>query len=245
LGVGLDNIDLATCTARQIEVIPATGANARSVAEYVIAVALLLRRGTYAATAAVAAGQWPRAALSTGRELAGSTLGIVGFGSIGRLVAELARGLSLRVVGCDAAIPANSTLWTEYQTTPCALEDLLREADVVSLHLPLTDRTQGLLDARRLSLMKPSAILINTARGGIVEEVALAAALRGGKLAGAALDVFEHEPLPAASVLAGCPRLLLTPHIAGLTRESNARVSALVAGEVAAALSRRSGGTHA
>ncbi len=238
LGVGLDNIDLPACAERRIEVIPATGANVRSVAEYVICVALLLRRQIHGASGAVAAGEWPRAALSQGRELAGSTLGVVGFGSIGRLVAALAQALSVRVLGCDAAVAPDSALWAEQNTAPRPLDDLLRESDVVSLHLPLTDATRRLLDARRLSLMKPDAILINTSRGGIVDEAALAAALRGGALGGAALDVFEQEPLPAASVLAGCPGLLLTPHIAGVTHESNARVSALVAGEVAAALVR-------
>jgi (S)-sulfolactate dehydrogenase len=239
LGVGLDNIDLDACAARRIEVIPATGVNARSVAEYVIAAALLLRRGAYDSSATVAAGQWPRAALSQGRELAGSTLGIVGFGSVGRLVAELAHGLSVRVIACDDAISAESTLWAQQGAVPRALDKLLAEADIVSLHVPLTQTTHRLIDARRLALMKRDAVLINTSRGGIVDEGALAAALRAGNLAGAALDVFEHEPLPAASTLAGCPAMLLTPHIAGVTRESNARVSAFIAAEVAAALTRR------
>ena len=243
LGVGLDNIDLDTCATRRIDVIPATGANARSVAEYVIGVALLLRRQAYLASAAVAAGEWPRGALSQGRELAGSTLGVVGFGSIGRLVAELATGMGVHPIGCDAAIAPAAAVWAEYRTAPRPLDDLLRESDIVSLHLPLNAQTRGLLDARRLALMKRDAILINTSRGGILDEAALAAALRGGRLGGAALDVFEREPLPAGSVLAGCPGLLLTPHIAGVTRESNARVSALVAGEVAAALLRRRAAT--
>jgi (S)-sulfolactate dehydrogenase len=244
LGVGLDNIDLPACAARRIDVIPATGANARSVAEYVICALMLLLRPAYSASAAVAAGEWPRAALSLGRELSGSTLGVVGFGSIGRLVADLAHRLGMQVIGFDAAIAPESAAWAEQHTVPRPLDDLLGESDVVSLHLPLTGATHRLLDARRLSLMKRDAILINTSRGGIVDETALAAALRGGMLGGAALDVFEHEPLPAGSVLAGCPRLLLTPHIAGVTRESNARVSALVAREVAAALARH-GDTHA
>jgi (S)-sulfolactate dehydrogenase len=245
LGVGLDNIDLPACAARRIDVIPATGANARSVAEYVIGAALLLRRQAYGASAAVVAGEWPRAAFSQGRELAGSTLGIVGFGSIGRLVAELAHGLGMHVIGHDAAIAPDSASWAEQHTAARPLDDLLRASDIVSLHVPLTEGTRRLLDARRLSQMKRDAILINTSRGGIVDEAALAAALRGGMLGGAALDVFEHEPLPAGSVLAGCPRLLLTPHIAGVTRESNARVSALVAREVAAALARRGDTPHA
>ena len=239
LGVGLDNIDLDACAARRIEVIPATGVNARSVAEYVICVAMLLRRGAYGASAAVAAGEWPRAELSQGRELAGSTLGVVGFGSIGRLVAELARGFGVRVIACDDAISVDSSLWAEQGAAPRPLDSLLEEADIVSLHVPLTQATHRLIDARRLALMRRDAILINTSRGGIVDEAALAAALRGRKLAGAALDVFEHEPLPATSVLAGCPGVLLTPHVAGVTRESNARVSAFIAAEVAAALTRR------
>lgn len=246
LGVGLDNIDLAACAVRRIEVISATGANARSVAEYVITAAMLLRRDAYRASAAVAAGEWPRAALSQGRELAGSTLGIVGFGSIGRLVGQLARALGVRVLGCDSAIQPDSPQWAEHDTACRPLDELLRAADIVSLHLPLEDGTRGLLDARRLALMQRDAILINTSRGGIVDESALAAALSAGRLGGAALDVFEHEPLPAASALAGCPALLLTPHIAGVTRESNARVSALVAGEVARALAAHdTGPVHA
>ncbi|MGZ5583956.1 MAG: NAD(P)-dependent oxidoreductase, partial [Usitatibacter sp.] len=116
------------------------------------------------------------------------------------------------------------------------LEALLAESDVVSLHLPLTAQTRGLLDARRLALMKREAILVNTARGGIVDEAALATMLREGRLGGAALDVFDHEPLPAGSPLVGVPRLLLTPHIAGVTLEANERVSALIAERVAAFL---------
>lgn len=241
LGVGLDNIDLDACAKRRIDVIPATGANARSVAEYVIGAALLLRRQAYLASAAVAAGEWPRGALSQGRELAGSTLGVVGFGGIGRLVADLANGLGVHALGCDAAIAPDAPVWAEHRTGARPLDALLRESDIVSLHLPLNGQTRGLLDARRIALMRRDAILINTSRGGIVDEAALAASLRDGMLGGAALDVFEREPLPGGSVLAGCPGLLLTPHIAGVTRESNARVSALVAVEVAAALLRRAG----
>jgi (S)-sulfolactate dehydrogenase len=117
-----------------------------------------------------------------------------------------------------------------------ALDDVLRTADVVTLHVPLTPETRGLLGTVKLALMKPDAILINTARGGVVDEAALAAALKSGKLGGAALDVFDDEPLPAGSPLAGCPNLILTPHVAGVTRESNVRVSTLIADKVAAAL---------
>jgi (S)-sulfolactate dehydrogenase len=236
LGVGLDNVDLPACAARGIAVIPATGANALAVAEYVLAVALLLLRGAYGSTLAVAAGQWPRAELSTGRELAGKRCGVIGFGSIGRETGRLARALGMRVLGCDPQLAVDSPLWAEQHTLPRSLDALLGEAEVVSLHVPLTAATRNLIGAPQIARMQPDAILINTARGGIVDEAAVAAALRAGRLGGAALDVFDTEPLPSGSGLVGCPNLLLTPHIAGVTRESNVRVSALIAERVATAL---------
>ncbi len=231
LGVGLDNIDLEACKARGIAVFPATGANALSVAEYVICTAMLLLRGAYLSTPAVAGGGWPREALSSGRELAGKTLGIVGFGLIGRKVAALAGALGMQLYAFDPVSAAEAP-----GVRRCALDELLRLSDIVTLHVPLTPQTRHLLDAGRLARMKREAILINTARGGIVDEAALARALRAGRLGGAALDVFADEPLPAGSPLAGAPNLILTPHIAGLTRESNIRVSAMIAERVAQAL---------
>ncbi len=236
LGVGLDNIDLDTCASRAIEVISATGANALAVAEYVIAAAFLLLRGTYFSTTATAAGEWPRAALSSGRELHGRTLGVVGFGSIGRTTARLGRAVGMTAIGFDAHVPASVTVWQDESTAPRGFDDLLRDADVVSLHVPLNAATRGLVSAEQIALMKRDAVLVNTARGGVVDEAALAAALKSGRLGGAALDVFEREPLASGSPLAGCPNLILTPHIAGVSRESNARVSQLIAEKVAAAL---------
>jgi (S)-sulfolactate dehydrogenase len=238
LGVGLDNIDVLTCKSRGIEIIPATGANALAVAEYVIAAALILLRGAYWSTEAVAAGKWPRPALANGRELAGKTFGVVGFGQIGQLTGRLARALGTKVIGFDAMIPAEQPMWSAERTTARKFDEVLHEADVISIHVPLTPATRGLIDADRLALMKSDAVLINTSRGEIVVEAALAVALKSGKLGGAALDVFEHEPLAAGSPLAGCPHLLLTPHIAGVTRESNVRVSTMIAEKVAAALER-------
>lgn len=229
LGIGLDNIDVAECAARRIEVIPATGANAESVAEYVVTAALMLLRGAYFSTRAVEAGTWPRQTLSQGREAAGKVIGIVGYGSIGQLTARKAEALGMKVVSYDPLVASPS------QRT---LDALLAESDVVSLHIPLTPQTRGLLSRERLSLMRRDAVLVNTARGGIVDEAALASMLRDGRLGGAALDVFEHEPLGAGSPLVGAPRLLLTPHIAGVTLESNERVSALIAERVADALGR-------
>ncbi|MGZ5033394.1 MAG: hydroxyacid dehydrogenase [Usitatibacter sp.] len=236
LGVGLDNIDLLACESRGIRVIPATGANAESVAEYVVTAALVLMRGAYFSTRAVEAGTWPRQMLSQGREVAGKVLGLIGFGSIGRLTARKAAALGMRVIGHDLQVARGDGAWRDASCEPRDLEALLAESDVVSLHLPLTAQTRGLLDARRLALMKREAILVNTARGGIVDEAALATMLREGRLGGAALDVFDHEPLPAGSPLVGVPRLLLTPHIAGVTLEANERVSALIAERVAAFL---------
>ena len=236
LGVGLDNIDVVACESRGIQVIPAAGANAESVAEYVLTAALLLLRGAYFSTRAVEAGTWPRQTLSQGREAAGKTLGIVGFGSIGRLTARKAAAIGMRVVGYDPHIRADDPAWANARTDRRELDALLAESDVVSLHLPLDDSTRGLLGRERLARMKRDAVLINTARGGIVDEAALASMLREGRLGGAALDVFDHEPLAAGSPLTGAPRLLLTPHIAGVTVESNERVSALIADRVAEAL---------
>ena len=236
LGVGLDNIDVTACAARGIDVIAATGANAQSVAEYVMATTMLLLRGVYHATPDVAAGHWPRGALSNGREIAGKTLGVVGFGSIGRKTAKLARALGMRTIGFDPQLPPDSPVWRDEDTVPGTFADVVASADVVTLHVPLTPATRNLLDAARIATMKPDAILINTARGGVVDEAAVAGALRARKLGGAALDVFDHEPLGAGSALAGCPHLILTPHVAGLTRESNARVSSLIAQKVADAL---------
>ena len=236
LGVGLDNIDVAACESRGIEVIAATGANAESVAEYVVTVALLLLRGAYFSTRAVEAGTWPRQTLSQGREAAGKTLGLVGFGSIGRLTARKAVALGMKAVGYDPLVDAGDRCWTESRAEPLALDVLLARSDVVSLHLPLTPQTRGLLGREKLALMKRDAVLVNTARGGIVDEAQLAGMLREGRLGGAAIDVFEHEPLAAGSPLAGAPRLILTPHIAGVTLEANERVSSLIADRVAAAL---------
>jgi len=236
LGVGLDNIDVEACRARGIQVIPASGANAESVAEYVITAALGGLRGIFFWTRAVEAGTLPRQMLSQGREARGKVLGLVGLGSIGQLTARKARALGMRVIAHDPYLAAGDAAWNEVQGPPRTLEQLLTESDVVSLHVPLTPETRGLLNAQRLSLMKRDAMLINTARGGLVDEAELAAMLRAGRLGSAALDVFEVEPLPARTALAGAPRLLCTPHVAGITIESNERVSALIAQRVAEAL---------
>ena len=232
LGVGLDNIDVDGCAARGIAVIPATGANALAVAEYVITAALLLLRGAYLSSADVVAGRWPREALSRGREIHGKTLGLVGFGSIGQHTARLARGIGFNVISFDAMLGAADAVYAAAAVEAVSLDDLLARADVVSLHVPLVESTKHLFDAARIAAMKAGAVLINTSRGGIVDDAALATALKSGHLGGAALDVFEVEPLVATNPFAGCPNLLLTPHIAGLSAEANERVSGLIAERV-------------
>jgi (S)-sulfolactate dehydrogenase len=232
LGVGLDNINTVACAARGIEVIPATGANADSVAEYVLLAAGLLLRQVFAAGEEVADGHWPRAKYSDGRELAGKLLGLVGFGSVGQRTAGKARAFGMRIAAYDPLLSPEDAVWRSLGALRLGLDDLLAESDIVSLHLPLVSETRNLFDRARLGRMKRGAILVNTARGGIVDETALAELLRFGRIGGAAIDVFAQEPLPARSALSGAPNTLLTPHVAGVTVESNRRVSTLVAQRV-------------
>lgn len=238
LGVGLDNIDLPGCEAKGIAVVPATGANAQSVAEYVITTAMLLLRGAYAATAEVAAGKWPRAALSNGREIGGKTLGLVGFGSIGQLTARLARGVGMEVAAFDAMMDHDHPTFAAAGARCAGLDEVISMSDVVSLHVPLVDSTRGLVSAARIAAMKRGAVLVNTARGGIVDEPALAAALKSGHLGGAAIDVFVDEPIrkDEGQMFAGVPNIILTPHISGVTAEANKRVSYMTVDGVARAL---------
>ena len=232
LGVGLDNIDVPACEAKGIKVIPATGANALSVAEYVIASTMLLLRGAFASSAAVAAGEWPRAALGNGRETAGQTLGIIGFGSIGQMTAGLARGMGMQVIAYDAMLAPGAAVFAQTGVRQAGLDELISSADAITLHVPLVDSTRGLFNAARIAQMKKGAVLINTSRGHIVDMEALAAALKAGRLGGAAIDVFDVEPFPATASLRDCPNLLLTPHISGVSAQSNERVSFMIADKV-------------
>jgi (S)-sulfolactate dehydrogenase len=238
LGVGLDNIDLEACWKRAVAVHPATGANDAAVAEYVIATAMMLLRDAYAAGAEVIAGAWPRQRCM-GREIGGKVLGLVGFGGIARETARRARALGMSVMAHDPFVAETDSAWNDVERSE--LDKLMANSDVVSLHLPLTDDTSGLLDARLIARMKKGAVLINTSRGGIVDEDAVVESLREGHLAGAALDVFATEPLTAASGarFAGIGNLVLTPHIAGVTQESNVRVSAVTADNVRRVLSKK------
>lgn len=232
LGVGLDNIDMEACAERGIAVYPAVGANALAVAEYVIATVLTLFRGAYGATGQMLAGAWPRDAL-VGREAAGKVLGLIGFGSIGRETARLGAAMGMRVVAHDPLVAVDDPSWG--LAKPSTLNDVLMQADAVSLHVPLSPGTRHLIGPNEIALMKPDAVLVNATRGGVLDEAALVEGLREGRLAGAALDVFETEPLTAeaGARFDGMANLILTPHIAGQTEESNTRVGALVAQRVA------------
>jgi len=237
LGVGLDNIDMDACETRGIKVFPATGANSLSVVEYVIGSAMMLLRGAYFANAAMVAGEFPKTKL-IGREIAGKRLGLVGFGAIARDTAAHGRLLGMTVAAYDPYVPADDKAWAAAERLD--LDAVLSTSDVISIHLPLTTETKGLIGKDAFARMKPDAILINAARGGIMDEAALVAALKAGKLGGAAIDVFAEEPLRGAGKhFADVPNLILTPHIAGNTVESNGRVSGLVAERVMAALEGR------
>lgn len=231
LGVGLDNIDLSACKARDVTVFPATGGNTISVAEYVITAVLMLRRKAWLGSPEVLAGGWPRQRMM-GLEVSGGVLGLVGFGAIAQAVAARAQALGMQVAAHDPFLPADHPAWAQVRRCD-TLDDLLAMADAVSLHVPLTDSTRNLFDATRLARMRPGAMLVNTARGGIVDEGALAQALSDGQIGGAALDVFATEPLPAGSPLAQAPNLIATPHIAGVTVESNTRISWITVENVA------------
>ncbi len=240
LGVGLDNIDLDACAEHGIAVLPATGANADSVAEYVVATALmLLRNGAYFANETMITGEWPREKL-IGGELAGRVLGLLGYGSIGQVVAAKAAALGMTVIAFDPALPNGHEAWNN--ATSVTFASVIESSDVVSLHLPLVDDTRRLVDADVMAQMKPDAVLINSARGGIVDEAALCEALKTKAIAGAALDVFEQEPLDAqaGAKFSNVPNLILTPHIAGVTHDANRRVSHVTAQNVVRVLKERS-----
>lgn len=238
LGAGLDNIDLGACRAAGARVVFARGANADAVCEYVFAALLHLLRGLAAADAAVRAGSWSREAYS-GAELGGRTLGLLGLGEVGRRMIRRADAFGMAAVGYDPLVQADSPLLRGLPVTVLPLADVLERADILSLHLPLLPETRHLIGGEALSRMRPGAILVNAARGGVVDEEALGAALRAGRPAGAVLDVREQEPPPQPDPLRGLRNVLLTPHIAGLTAEAQERVGAMVAEDVLAVLAGR------
>jgi D-3-phosphoglycerate dehydrogenase len=226
-GVGLDNVDVAACTRRGIWVVHTPLANVEAVAEHTVGLMLAVARRIVAADAAVRAGEFAAARLRLiGEELHGKTLGVVGFGRIGQRVGEICRAaFAMPLLYADVVEQAVAAARLGAERVP--LDDLLARSDVVSLHAPLTETTRGLIDAAALARMRPGAILINTARGALVEEAALVAALRSGRLS-AGLDVFAGEPLSRDAPLAQLPNVVLTPHNASHTEAALRAMAAVV-----------------
>lgn len=238
LGVGLDNIDLEAARSGKVKVVAAKNANAVSVAEYVIAAMLHVSRDIFAANRDVRAGNWNRGRF-TGSEVYGKTLGLVGVGQIAQRVARRAKDMGMNVIGHDPFVAPYDYPVTEIGVELTDLDSLLARSDFVSLHLPLTETTKGIFGTSAFEKMKTDAWLINTARGGIINEDDLAAALDDGEIGGAVLDVLSTEPVGSENPLLARDAVILTPHIAGLTRESHENVSTLVAREVANVLNGR------
>lgn len=231
-GVGVDNIDVAAATARGIPVVFTPNANALSVAEWTLTVISALSKGLLIYDKATRQGQWGRRNEYTIIDLDQKTLGLVGIGRIGSLVAAKAQGAyNMKVLGYDPYIKPERAEGLGVSLRD-SLEEVLRESDFVSLHLPLTPESRGLISKKELALLKPTSFLINAARGGIVDEAALAEALSTGKLAGAALDVFTQEPPPKDSPLWDLDNIIVAPHIAALTIECVIRMATTVARNV-------------
>jgi len=227
IGVGYDNIDVAAATARGIMVCYTPQAPTISTAEHAVALMFAVAKTICVGDRDVRAGRWHAQFWTLkGMELDGRTLGLVGAERIGERVAAMALPIGMRVLVFDPYLDAARAAALGVERAD-SLDALLAESDVVSLHAPSTPQTHHMIDAARLAQMKRGALLINTARGALIDESALVAALRSGHLGGAALDVFAQEPLDAAqgALFDGVPNLLLTPHIAGVTDESNVRVS--------------------
>jgi D-3-phosphoglycerate dehydrogenase len=232
-GVGVDTIDVDAATERGIAVLTAPAGNTISAAELTLALTLALARRVSAADRSMKAGQWDRKSFS-GTELYGKTLGLIGAGRIGGEVAKRARAFGMQVVAFDPFLIADRALALGIERAE--LDEVLRRADVVSLHVPLTDATAGLLGERELGLMKPTAVIVNAARGGVVREDALVRALKEKRLGGAALDVYEQEPLPADHPLRSLDNVVLTPHLGASTAEAQQNVAIEIAEAVRAAL---------
>lgn len=234
-GVGVDNIDVAAAVARGIVVVNSPMAASISVAEHTLGLLLALARQTPAADAVLKQGKWEKSSF-VGVELSGKVLGLLGLGRIGALVANRAAAFGMSVVAYDPYLTEAQIL--ERKAVPAAFDEVLAQADYVSLHLPLTTETTGLLGEAQLARMKPGARLVCAARGGVLDEAALRAALDSGHLAGAALDVFAQEP-PAPGSIATHPKVIATPHIGAQTAEAQNRAGIAIAEEVLAVLAGR------
>jgi D-3-phosphoglycerate dehydrogenase len=225
-GVGVDNIDVPAATKRGIVVMNAPDGNTITTAEHAMALLISLARNIPQANASIKSGRWERKRF-VGAELRGKTLGVIGLGRIGRVVASRARGFGMNVVAFDPFVAADQARELELDFAP--LDDLFKRADFLTVHTPLTPETKGIVGARAFSLMKPGVRIINCARGGLVDEQALRIAIQEGKVAGAALDVFEQEPPPADHPLLAMEEVIATPHLGASTAEAQEGVAVTVA----------------
>ncbi len=232
-GVGIDNVDVASASQRGIAVFNAPGGNTIAAAELTMGLMLSLARKIPQADSSLRAGRWDRAAFK-GVEIKGKTLGLIGAGRIGSEVAIRCRAFGMNILVYDPYLTIERV--DEMGFSVVELEEVLDKGDFVSIHVPLNEETHGLCDAAALRRMKPTAFLVNASRGGVVDEVALAKALHNGDLAGAALDVYEAEPLPPDSPLRDTPNLVLTPHIGASTAEAQLGVATEVALQIESAL---------
>lgn len=228
-GVGVDNIDIAAATASGIAVFNAPGGNTIAAAELTMALLISVARRIPAAEASVRRGEWNRAAFK-GVELRGKTLGLIGAGRIGGEVAIRCQAFGMEVIAYDPYL--SPTRADELDVELTGFDEVIERADFVSLHVPLTDETRGILEAGTLSRLKSTAFVVNASRGGVVDEVALAKALHDGEIAGAGLDVYEDEPLAADSPLRDAPNLVLTPHLGASTEEAQVGVATEVAQKI-------------
>ena len=225
-GTGVDNIDLPAATRKGVVVMNAPGGNSVSVAEHTLALLLALARSIADASQSTRGGKWEKKKYASGRELAGKTLGVVGTGNIGGLVVKRAQAFGMKVSGYDPFLSAEAAAKLGIELVE--LGQIWKRADAITLHVPMTEQTKNMISAPTLALMKPGALIVNCARGGLIDENALADALRSKKIGGAALDVFEVEPPPKDHPLFSCENFIATPHLGGSTEDAQTNVAVIV-----------------
>ncbi|OLE36870.1 MAG: hypothetical protein AUG00_09645 [Candidatus Rokubacteria bacterium 13_1_20CM_2_70_7] len=231
-GVGLDTVDIPAATRLGIAVVHAPGSNSQAVAEHALMLMLACVKRTLPVDRLTRAGDWSAKQRAVGNtELSGKTLGIVGVGNIGRRVAKFAGAVGMRVLAYDKYVPADEVRRRGAEPVG-SLDELLRQVDVLTCHTPLTEETRQMINARTLALMKEGAIYINTSRGGVQDERALFEALTRGKLGAAGIDVFEEEPTPVDNPLLNLQNVVVSSHVAGVTKEANRQMGVQVAGEM-------------
>jgi D-3-phosphoglycerate dehydrogenase len=231
-GVGVDNIDLSAARAHQVTVVNSPKATSMAVAELALGMMFALARSLPRADASMKQGQWLKKQLE-GIELSGKTLGIVGMGNIGTAIAQKATPLGMKVIGYDTLVPPEEI--SKRGAEPASLAELYAQSDFITFHLPLTPESKAMVNGQSFAMMKPGVRIVDAARGGIIDETALLAALEQGQVAGAALDVFASEP-PGLTALVAHPNVVATPHIGAQTAEAQDRAAEDIATEVLAAL---------